>query len=480
MRTRIGRGLSQPQAKSLGVAAGLGALCAAGLAPLDFWFVAVPALSVLTLRIARAEGAAAAWIGWAAGTGYFTAAMFWIAEPFLVDPVRYGWMAPFALVLMSAGMALFWGLAGALAGIGRSGPQRALGFAIGLAATDLLRGYVLTGFPWALIGHVWIGTPVMQAAAFVGPVGLSLIATLAAALPVLSDRPRGRIALTAVSILGVAVLWVDGAQRMGADVPPRDPAIRVRLVQPNATQSLKWRADMWDVFLDRQMQATALPADPALDLIVWPETAVPWLLDRTGTLFREMTEASRGVPVALGIQRADGQRYFNSLAVIDGTGSVTHVYDKWHLVPFGEYIPAGDLLAGIGIRAFAAREGNGYSAGPGPRVLDLGRAGRVLPLICYEAVFPQGLMTLPDRADWILQVTNDGWFGDLSGPYQHLAQARLRAVEQGLPLLRTANTGITAVIDARGQVLASLPLNTVGHLDAAVPRPAAHALRADG
>ena len=394
--------------------------------------------------------------------------MFWIVEPFLVDPARDGWMAPFALVLMSGGMALFWGLAGALAGIGRSLPTRALGFAVGLAATDLLRGYVLTGFPWALIGHVWIGTPVMQAAAFVGPVGLSLIATLAAALPVLSAGPRGRIALTVVAVMGVAALWVGGTVRLGAEVAERDPAIRVRLVQPNATQSLKWRADMWDVFLDRQMQATALPADPPLDLIVWPETAVPWLLDRTGSLFAAMTSASRGVPIALGIQRAEVLRYFNSLAVIDKSGTVTDVYDKSHLVPFGEYIPAGNLLARFGIRAFAAQNGYGYTPGPGPRVLDLGPAGRVLPLICYEAVFPQDLRT-PDRADWILQVTNDGWFGNVSGPYQHLAQARLRAVEQGLPLLRAANTGVSAVIDARGRVLASLPLNTEGHLDAAVP-----------
>jgi apolipoprotein N-acyltransferase len=226
---------------------------------------------------------------------------------------------------------------------------------------------------------------------------------------------------------------------------------------------------MWRVFLDRQMEQTAQPAALPLDLIVWPETAIPFLLDRSGPLFEDIAVLSDGVPVAAGIQREDGLRFFNSLAVADRAGQVFAVYDKWHLVPFGEYVPFGDALSTFGISAFAAREGNGYSAGPGARVLDLGSAGKVLPLICYEAVFPQDLRAAPERADWILQVTNDGWFGNVSGPYQHLAQARLRAIEQGLPLLRAANTGITAVIDAKGRMLRSLPLNTVGVIDTAVP-----------
>lgn len=447
----------------------LGALAAAGQAPLGYWWLTLPALAAVTVLVAsRPTAGGAALAAWAAGTGYFGATMFWIVEPFMVDAATDGWMAPFALVFMAGGMALFWALAGAAAALGQGRPARALGFALGLAATDLLRGYVLTGFPWALVGHVWIGTPVMQAAAWAGPVGLTLLTTLAAAAPSLASGRRMRFAATLAATATIAALWLAGAARLAQPLPgPADP-VRVRLVQPNATQALKWRADKWDEFVARQFALTAEPAAQPLDLVVWPETAVPWLLERSGSLLPDIAAAAGGVPVAIGIQRAEGLSYYNSLVFAGADGTVGHIYDKWHLVPFGEYVPFGDRLAGFGIAAFAAQSGYGYSAGAGPAVVDLGRAGKVLPLICYEAVFPQDLRT-ETRPDWILQVTNDGWFGDLAGPYQHLAQARLRAVEQGLPLLRTANTGVSAVIDARGRVLQSLPLNAAGRIDAAVP-----------
>jgi apolipoprotein N-acyltransferase len=180
--------------------------------------------------------------------------------------------------------------------------------------------------------------------------------------------------------------------------------------------------------------------------------------------------ASGGRPVALGIQREEAGRFFNSLRVLEGEGDETARYDKAHLVPFGEYIPFGDLAYDwFGLRAFAAQAGNTYSPGPGPQVLNLGRFGRVLPLICYEAIFPRDVNAAPQRADWMLQITNDAWFGIWTGPFQHFAQARLRAVEQGLPLVRVANTGVTAVVDARGRVVDQLPFGTQGALDARIP-----------
>jgi apolipoprotein N-acyltransferase len=205
--------------------------------------------------------------------------------------------------------------------------------------------------------------------------------------------------------------------------------------------------------------------------VIWPETAVPYLLDRNPEIPGILADYGRGATLAVGVQRLDGTRAFNSMAVIAPDAEVTAIYDKHHLVPFGEYIPFGDLAYRLfGISAFAAQMGNGYSPGPGPVILDLGPTiGRVLPLICYEAVFPQGLRNAPGRADWILQITNDAWFGTLTGPYQHLAQAQLRAIEQGLPLVRVANTGVSAVIDAKGRVQASIPLGQSAHLDAALP-----------
>ncbi len=425
---------------------------------------------MLTLLIAT-EGRAlrAVWLGWIGGAGYFAAGLFWIVEPFFVDAKTYGWMAPFALFFMSFGMALFWALAAGIGALGRGPGTRALGFALGLTATDLLRGYIFTGFPWALVGHVWIGTPVAQAAAYVGPVGLSALTAFAAALPVLAVTNGKRAGLIVLSIAVLAAVWASGATRLAAPETPRDPAIRVRLIQPNAAQALKWLPEFAQVFYDRQMDQTAQPANTPLDLIVWPETAVPFLLSDSGGFFAALADRSGGVPVAFGIQREEGLRFFNSLAAIDSEARVTAVYDKWHLVPFGEYIPFGDLMATFGIAAFAAQQGNGYSPGPGPVVLDLGKAGRVLPLICYEAVFPQDVNGAPLRPDLLVQITNDAWFGTFSGPFQHLAQARLRAIEQGLPLLRSANTGVTAVIDAKGRILDSLPLNTEGVLDTAVP-----------
>ena len=474
MRLRPGRVFgrdARPSGRRLALAALFGAGVAAGQAPWDLWWIALPALGLLTALIAG-EGRATrlVWLGWIGGAGYFAASLFWIVEPFLIDAARHGWMAPFALVLMAFGMALFWALAAGIAALGRGGGMRALGFALGLAAADLLRTYLFTGFPWALIGHVWIGTPVMQAAAVIGPVGLTLITTLAVAVPLMARGLAARAGLAALAALALGGVWTAGAQRLAAPDPARDPAIRVRLVQPDADQHLKWQGDMWQVFLGRLLVASAAPAEKPLDLVVWPETAVPYLLERSGSFFAdEVAVASGGVPVATGIQRIEGTRFFNSLVVADGIGRITGIYDKWHLVPFGEYVPLAEFAARFGIAAFAAQEGYGYTAGPGAGLLDLGRAGKVLPLICYEAVFPQDLNAAPERADWILQVTNDGWFGNIAGPYQHLAQARLRAVEQGLPLLRAANTGVTAVIDAKGRVLRSVPLNTEGWIDADVP-----------
>lgn len=441
-----------------------GALAAAGQAPLGFWWLALPALAGVTWQVTAApEPRAAIWRGWAAGAGYFAAAMFWIVDPFFVAPAQDAWMAPFALILMAGGLALFWAAAAALAWlVGGDRRGRALGFALGLAAAGLARTYVFTGLPWALIGHIWVGSWAAQVDAITGPIGLSLLAGLIAAGPVGFGWLPGL--LFSAAFLGAAMGY--GGWRLAQPMPP-DQAEIVRLIQPNAAQSLKWRPDMASLFFERLLKQTALPGHPAL--VVWPETSVPFLLNRPGDGLRLIAEAAHGAPVALGIQRTEGLRAYNSLALLDAQGEVTDVYDKHHLVPFGEYVPFGDLFWRLtGNDAFAPSQGYGYSPGPGPRVLDFGPLGQVLPLICYEAIFPQDLRVAL-RPSWILQITDDGWFGTLSGPYQHLAQVRLRAIEEGLPILRDANTGVTAVIDARGRVLKSLPLDTEGVIDTPIP-----------
>lgn len=459
---------ARPLWHRLGLAFGLGVVMAAGQAPLGFWWATLAAMAGLVALLGQAAGwRVAALTGLFAGAGHFAAALSWIIEPFLIDAARHGWMAPFAVVLLSFGLALFWALAAGAAALAATAPRRALLFAVALTAAETLRGYLFTGFPWALPGHVWVGWAPAQLAAVAGPNGLTLLTLLLAALPV-AFRVRG-LALSAALLLAA---FGFGLWRMAAPDLPVQP-VTVRLVQPNADQQSKWDPQQARFFFDRQLALTAAApqaSGPRPDLVVWPETSVPYLLNRAEGALAEIARAAGGAAVAVGIQRTEGWRGWNSMAVIGPDAAVLAVYDKHHLVPFGEYIPYGDVMASLfGLTAFAAQEGNGYSAGQGAALLDLGRLGRVLPLICYEAVFPQDLRAAPGRADWILQITNDAWFGTLTGPYQHLAQARLRSIEQGLPMIRVANTGISAVIDARGQVLARIPLGRDAFLDTALP-----------
>ncbi len=307
-----------------------------------------------------------------------------------------------------------------------------------------------------------------QLAGFAGVYGLNALSFVVSASVAQSIQRRSRrLAISAIA--GVSAVLV-GALLMPRQSETPDQDITVRLIQPNAPQHQKWDQKYALDFVYRQLDLTRAAPDPAkLDLIVWPETAVPYRLRDTNRLVQAMVKASGGTPILFGAQRDEGLRFFNSLAVTTPDGTVTPVYDKHHLVPFGEYVPFGDRLAEFGITAFAAQLGQGYSAGPSARVLDLGAAGKVLPLICYEAVFPQDVRAMPERPDWILHATNDAWFGNFSGPQQHLVQARFRAIEFGLPVVRVANTGVSAMIDAFGNIRKSLPLNTSGSMDANIP-----------
>jgi apolipoprotein N-acyltransferase len=451
---------SWPGRAPAGLAALAGALAALGHAPLYLWPLAIVGLAGLIRLVAQSEKSPG-WLGLFGGMGYGSVALSWIIEPFLIEPEVYGWMAPFALLFMAFGMGLFWALAARVSRCFVAAP--AIGFALSLTATEYLRGHILTGFPWALPGHVWVSTPVAQAGALFGPTGLTLFTLLLASLLALI-QPR-HVALAAGLL---AAAWGFGLWTLGQPMPAGKGAM-LRLVQPNAEQRLKWDPTQARAHFDRLLAHSA--AKPTPDLVIWPETALPYLLERHAELAPMIAAAAGGATVALGTQREDGLQFWNNLTVISPNGRVTARYDKHHLVPFGEYIPLGDLAyRWFGLRAFAAREGAGYTAGTGPALLNLGPdLGKALPLICYEAVFPQDVNAAPARADWILQITNDAWFGTLSGPFQHADQARLRAIEQGLPLVRVANTGVTAVYDARGQVLATLPFGTDGYLDADLP-----------
>lgn len=452
---------------------GLGATAALGQAPWGLWYLTVVAMAVICWRVAGARDARrATWHALAAGFGHFALAMSWIVEPFLVEADIYGWMAPFALFFMALGGAMFWAVPAWLAAqFSHDTSRRAVAFAGLIVLSDWLRGWLFTGLPWALTGHVWIATPAGQTAATFGSIGLSLLTMLAAALPTAFSRNKGWRSLlpgAALAVLLITTAFSAGLARQSRPLPA-DTGLHLRLVQPNATQALKWDPYYAEVFFRRLLDLSAVrdPGKPAPDAVIWPETAVNFLLDQSGGAPQDIA-AFAGAPVILGIQRSEDERYFNSLTQFSASG-VGPVYDKFHLVPFGEYTPWGDMMARLGVRAFAAQHGFGYSSGTGPQVLRFDGLPPFQPLICYEAVFSRHLITGKDRPQWLLQVTNDAWFGSLSGPWQHLAQARLRAIESGLPLMRAANTGVSAVIDARGGVRATLGLDLAGRIDAALP-----------
>lgn len=442
----------------------LGGMAALGQAPVGAWPLSILGFALLYGVFSRAAGwRQAAGIGWAFGTGFFLIALNWIIEPFLVDVARHGWMAPFALLGLAAGLALFWAVA---LGLGRALGGGALGFVGGLGLIELARGYVLTGFPWAQPGHVLIDTPLLHWASYLGSLGLTALVLLAA-VALWAAMTGGRRVLLALGAM--AVLWPMGAL-LTPNAGAAPEAAMVRLIQPNAPQHEKWDPDKIQGFFDRQLAFSAA-GETRPDLIVWPETAVPVMLERAATTLEVISDAAGSVPVVVGLQRRDEMRLFNTLALVEAGGSVAAVYDKHHLVPFGEYMPYGDQLARFGIHGMAAKDGQGFSSGPGAQVIEMGALGRALPLICYEGVFPQDLRAAPGRADFILLITNDAWFGKFSGPYQHLAQARLRSAEFGLPMIRVANTGVSAMIDAAGRVTESLPLGEAGWRDAALPPP---------
>lgn len=452
-----------PRWLRFGVIFGLGVAAGLGQAPLDMWPATLIALAVLlVLHVGANSARAAGWQGWVFGLGYFAFSLRWIVEPFLVDAPRHGWMAPFAIVLMAAGAALFWAVAAW--GAARLAPRSQIMLALCLAAVEMTRSLVLTGFPWALLGHVWVPTWMAQASGLGGPHLLTLI-TLLAALGLARlwkrDWLRGAVVL-AVLVLLAATL------RPGPAVPVAEDAPVVRLVQPNAPQHLKWDPAYRDLFVNTLVTLSSQGARP--DLIVWPETAVPYLLNHIIDDLSILDAAARGAPLVFGVQRQDAQGlYYNAMVLMEQGGQITATYDKQHLVPFGEYVPFGDLLARIGIRGMAVREGGGFAAGTASGPMDIPGIGLAVPLICYEGIFAEEILTGPARPRLLLLITNDGWFGQAAGPYQHLAQARLRAIEQGLPMVRVANTGISAMIDAQGRLRAILPLGQEAVLDAPLP-----------
>ncbi len=400
------------------------------------------------------------------GVGYFGASLSWMAQPFLVFPLRDGWLSPIAVSASAIGGAVFWGSAFAAAyWLGRSQRSKFIALTICIALSGLAREFVLTGFPWALPAYVWSETPVAQSLAWIGPHGLTLLTVATASAWLLFKRSWIGVAAASVA---VCVLWVAGQAGLTDHGTASNDAPLIRVVQPNVPQHLKWNRFHVREFYLRLLDLTERDKGVRPDLVVWPETAVTFFIQNGSPELAEISAAAHGRPVVFGVKRLEGGKLFNSLAVVAAEGLVKQIYDKHRLVPFGEYVPFGDQLAALGLGGLATDEFGSFSPGKRSRIVEIKNIGRFLALICYEAIFPN-FVRAADRGNGILQITNDGWLGSFAGPQQHFAQARMRAIETALPLIRSANTGISAVIDGKGRIVDSIPLGMTGAIDVRLP-----------
>jgi apolipoprotein N-acyltransferase len=427
---------------------------------------------------------AAAGVGWWWGFGYFLAGLWWLGTAMLVEPDQFAWALPLATVGMPAALAAFPALGFAFACLlWSSGALRVLALAAGLGGAEWLRGHVLTGFPWNNVGMALAAAPaIAQSASLIGLYGLDLATVAILAAPAtLIDAPgegaRRPYLIVAAALL--TLMTLGGAWRLWTNPTSFVPDTALRLMQPNLAQDAKFRPENGDAILAHYLELSDRATGPerrgVVDAthIIWPESAFPYVVTRRPKALGEIARALQGKILITGAARAeegDGRtKLFNAIDVLDGVRLVS-AYDKIHLVPFGEYLPLDGLLRPFGVHHLVPGI---WDVGRGPRRLSVPGLPPVAPLICYEAIFPmEAVAAGSPRPQWMLNVTNDGWFGRTSGPYQHFAQARLRAIEEGLPLVRVANTGVSAIVDPYGRVLQSLPLGVEGVIDGALPKAA--------
>ena len=458
----------------------LGAAATLALPPvhlLPVLYLAFPALVWIVGGAAGRRGAF--WAGWWFGFGWFAASLYWIGNALIVFSDRTAWMVPFAVLGLPAVLAVYTGIAGAVAAVGRTHLERALWLAAAWTAAEWLRGHLFTGFPWNLAAHAWMGSDALvQSAAFAGTYGMSFAAVLSAALPAaLAQRDaRTRIGAAAAAALVLAVPWLAGTLRL-AGAPPAGDAARegpgMRIVQAAIPQREKWQAGKRERNFLLNLRLSVENRPDWVKHVVWGENAATFFVEEQPAYREAMARAiPPGGLLLTGAPRRAPEpplRIWNSVVAVDAQGAVIGHYDKSHLVPFGEYVPFRSVLP-IEKVAYGAVD---YSAGDGPETLHLGALPPVSALVCYEAIFPGAVVDSADRPAWLLNLTNDAWYGMTAGPHQHLAISRLRAVEEGMPLVRAANTGISAVFDSYGRELGRIGLARQGVLDFRLPPPLA-------
>jgi apolipoprotein N-acyltransferase len=464
--------------KRIGLALLLGLLGAGAMPPFNLVPLLVPAfVGLFWLTDGAGTGKRAFADGWLWGMGFLVPSLYWISLSLLADPLHLLWLLPFVLLGLPAFLSLFFGVATWLTWRSRTrGIVRILVFSIAWSACEWLRGHIpLGGFPWALAAHAWSGSASIlldgaEIVSVVGTYGLSLLTVLAATLPARlgyggSWPGRAIPVVIALALVAGDIGW--GAARLARGVDPDVPNVTIRIVQTDLPNSKD--EDGRAAAIARIRTVLEIAHSPGADAVtaqLWPESSIELTLNRHPEL--ETIVGRMAAPEGLvltGAALSEGEEYFNSIAAIDRQGQILAAYHKAHLVPFGEYVPFKQWLSFVPTIA----ENIGWTLGPGPVTLDLPGLPPVSPIICYEAIFPHAVTDPDHRPGWLLNVTNDAWFGKSTGPYQHFALARLRAIEEGMPLLRSANGGISGVVDSYGRLLENLPLGQTGYLDVKLP-----------
>lgn len=462
----------------------LGFLAVFAMPPLYQVYLLVPAFSGLLWLIAAQPTRWRAFaVGWWFGAGFFTAGLYWVSFALLVDADKFAWLVPIAVFGFAFGLGLFCAVLAWLvhATPGDDLTAKALVLATVWTLLEWTRTWLFTGFPWNPLGSTWMFSDTLaQGASVVGTLGLSLLAVLAAVVPAtLAARGRSGSWLL-LGVGGFILALAAGGEYRLADVTTEVvPNVRLRLVQANIQQAEKWDPEQRQHHMNAQLDLSTQPplaGDQPPTHVIWGETAAPFFVaNNDAWMGRIGASAPRGGLMILGAPRwvggdqANGIEVANSLLAVDQNSVVQATYDKFHLVPFGEYVPLSQWLPLDRITQGAGA----FTPGPGPQTLTLLGLPPVSPLICYEIIFPAQVTDGTGRAQWLLNLTNDGWYGKTAGPHQHFVSARLRAIEQGLPVVRVAGTGISGIIDAYGRVQMSLPLGEKGFIDGNLPKPAA-------
>jgi apolipoprotein N-acyltransferase len=458
-----------------------GAVSACGFAPLDLWPLTLIGTAFLLFAVERAPGLRGALArGWWFGLGQFTVGLNWIATAFSYQSNMPAWLGWVAVVLLSLYLAIYPAVASGLAWrwAGRDRLRLVLVFAAAWIVTEFLRGVLFTGFPWNPLGVSLLLTPASIFSTLTGTYALSGLAALFAGVLYLLARRKWRsgagVALGAAAAVGIAAL--------SAPAPGTEAGGAVRIVQPNIDQEIKYDPGHFERQWQRLEELTGRPEDPAPSpsgrMIFWPEVAIPDLISieeparmRIAALLGPRDVMLTGASELVFNDAGRVAGIYNSLFSLDALGTIHGRYDKSHLVPYGEYLPMRPLMSALGLSELAPSDFDTWE-GPGPRSISVPGFGRMGGQICYEIVFSGAVVDDADRPNFLFNPSNDAWFGRW-GPPQHLAQARLRALEEGLPVLRSTPTGISAIIDARGHLVASLGWRVAGVIDGEVPPAAA-------